>query len=448
MNTHPRRWLAGVLIIAAALLPDAAEAAPAEVKELRVWDAPESTRVVLEFTSAVDYHVFALSSPPRVVLDLKGARRPKDLGYDPTADSPVGAVRLGTPVAGTTRVVLDLRRAQHYEGFFLQPNERYGHRLVVDLYADAPAVRLAEAQPHAPAPSPNPDVVTGMAGKPAQTPASAAPPVAKKPPPRGGRRQAAAPLVIVIDAGHGGEDPGAIGKGGTREKDVVLKIARALAKRVNAEPGMRAVLTRDGDYFLPLRSRVVAAHRADADLFISVHADAAVNRNAHGSGVYALSASGASNEAARLLAAKENAADDIGGLAQADTSDPLLRSVLLDLSQNATIESSLRLAQHMLSHLRGATAVHQSRVQQAGFAVLKSPHVPSVLVETAFISNPTEERKLRDPAFHKLVADTLLEGVRTHVAGDPRLSARLAAARGEAPPLVAGASALTAAARR
>lgn len=452
MHAPRRAWRLALLF--AVLLPGPAASEPTRVSEVRVWDAPESTRVVLELSGAVDYKVFALNNPPRVVMDLAGAQRPTQADYAAGAESPVAAIRYGTPVAGTTRVVLDLRRAQHYEGFLLAPNERYGHRLVVDLYAESPEVRMAQARPPA-APAAQPIVVPpvaaavvpqgagtglnrGVAGEQASpgSAVSALPtPIAEKPVPierpRAARAPLAAPLVIVIDAGHGGEDPGAIGKSGTREKDVVLAIAQALARRVDAEPGMRAVLTRKGDYFLPLRSRVVAAHRADADLFVSIHADAAINRKARGSGVYALSARGASSEAARLLAAKENAADAIGGVAVAETDDPLLRSVLLDLSQNATNESSLRLAQDLLGSVRAVNTVHQSRVQQAGFVVLKSPHVPSVLVETAFISNPDEERKLRDPAFHSRLATALLAGIKAHVRADPRLATQLAHARGE-----------------
>jgi N-acetylmuramoyl-L-alanine amidase len=435
------RRIARVVLAFAGLLPETAAAGGATFEAVRVWDAPESTRVVLELSAPVDYQVFALHGPPRIVLDLAGAQLPTSGGYTPAADSPLAAVRFGTPRAGTTRVVLDLRRTQHYQGFLLPPNEHYGYRLVVDLYAQAPDLRIAGLPdlPAGAAPAPVPARLSAPAVQAAAMtpdagtadPAGAGTPPpraphARRPPPRAG---AAKPLVIVIDAGHGGEDPGAIGKGGTREKDVVLAIARALAAKIDAQPGMRAVLTRKGDYFLPLRSRVAAAHRADADLFISIHADAAVNRRAQGSGVYALSERGASSEAARLLAAKENAADAIGGVPIGLTDDPMLRSVLLDLSQNATIESGLRLAQDLLGAVRGVNTVHQERVQQAGFVVLKSPHVPSVLVETAFISNPQEERKLRDPAFQARLAGALLAGVREHVAGDPRLATRLAQAR-------------------
>lgn len=364
------RLLGLVLLGTACLLATAAQA-QVLVSDLRVWDSPDSTRVVFDLSSPADYRLFELDNPPRVVIDVSAARVPRGLAPQLSDEGRLSAVRIGRRDDGM-RFVLDLAASVQPRSFLLAPNDRYGHRLVVDL--EDPASRLLPAAP---------------------TPVQAR------------------AFTVVIDPGHGGEDPGAIGPRGTREKHVALQIARRLAKRINATPGMRAELTRDGDYFIPLRERIRIAHGHQADLFVSVHADAFTRSSAHGSSVYTLSERGASSEAARLLAQRENAADMVGGV-EVQASDDTLIEVLLDLSQNAAIEGSQRLAQHILTGLGDMTRLHKRTVQQAGFAVLKSPQIPSVLVETAFISNPTEEQRLRDAGHQEKLAGALFRAIQRY----------------------------------
>lgn len=355
-----------------------AHATPVEVRDLRLWAGPDSTRVVLDLSAEVRYEVFTLSGPDRVVIDLQNASLDQERVRLPAGSGLVSQLRVGARDGGTLRIVLDLTARAEPKDFLATPNDVYGHRLVVDL-ASGTTPRPVKA-PHAPT----------------------------------GQRD----LVIAVDAGHGGEDPGAIGKRGTREKDVTLQVARRLAERIDAEPGMRAVLIRTGDYFVPLRERSRRARLNQADMFISIHADAYVSRDVRGSSVYVLSSRGASDEAARWLAAKENSADLIGGVSLDDKND-VLASVLLDLSQNAAISASREAAGHVLSELDTVGRLKKSGVQHAGFVVLKSPDIPSMLVETAFISNMEEEQRLRDPDYQRRLAAAIHKGVRTYYYDNP-----------------------------
>jgi N-acetylmuramoyl-L-alanine amidase len=361
-------------------------ASPVQVRDLRIWASPDSTRVVFDLTQPVRYEVFTLTAPDRVVIDLERTSLEAGRVPVPQGDGVVRAVRTGMQPGGTLRVVLDLSGPADPKSFLTPPNDSYGHRLVIDLASGGRAPRPVVA-PHAPT----------------------------------GQRD----LVIAVDAGHGGEDPGAIGKAGTREKDVALKVARLLADRINAEPGMRAVLTRSGDYFVPFRLRLKRARDAQADLFVSVHADAFINRSARGSSVYVLSSGRASNEAARWLADRENAADLIGGVSLDDKSD-VLASVLLDLSQNAVIDASQKAATNVLSELDRVGDLKKSEVQRASLIVLTSPDIPSMLVETAFISNPQEEQKLRDPVQQVQLASAIHAGLRRYFYDNPPPGTRVA----------------------
>jgi len=363
----------------------AAAAAPVEVNGLRVWASPDSTRVVLDLSRPVRYQMFTLDGPDRVVLDLEGAALDTSHHGLPGPAGLVRAVRTGSQPGGMLRVVLDLTGHVQAKSFLTPPNQAYGDRLVVDLTSNtAPRPIVA---PHAPT----------------------------------GQRD----LVIAVDAGHGGEDPGAIGKYGTREKDVALKIARLLAQRINQEPGMRAVMTRSGDYYVPFRERLRRARVAQADLFISIHADAFVNRSARGSSVYVLSRGRASSEAARWLADRENAADLIGGVSLDDKSD-VLASVLLDLSQNAVIGASQKAAARVLQQLDKVGELKKTEVQHASLIVLTSPDIPSMLVETAYISNPQEEKRLRSHAYQEKLAAAIEDGVHQYFYDFPPPGTRVA----------------------
>jgi N-acetylmuramoyl-L-alanine amidase len=396
-------WLQAAFGVA--LLGSASLASAAAVDSVRVWSGPDSTRVVFELSAPVDHRVFALEGPDRLVIDLPNTSVAAPLGL-PEPKGIVASVRTGARENGELRVVLELTRTAKAKTFLLAPNEQYGHRLVVDLIE-------TEAQ---------------AVVRRAPTPTSAA----------------ARDIVVAIDAGHGGEDPGASGRNGAREKDVVLAIARRLAAEIDAQPGMRAVLVRRGDYFVPHRKRMAIAHGARADFFISIHADAYRDATAKGATVYVLSEEGASDEAASLLAQRENASDLIGGVSLAD-SDQLLARVLLDLSQNAALSASMSAGQRLIKRMSSVTAMRKLQVQQAPFLVLKSPDIPSVLVETAYISNPREEASLRNAQHQAALAKALREGIvdyfaanppegsylATHAPAPPRTAVRHVIARGE-----------------
>jgi N-acetylmuramoyl-L-alanine amidase len=375
----------------------------AEIRDVRVATTESGTRVVLDLSSPVKHKAFLLDAPGRVVLDISKASLKSKL---PAAQGVVTTVRSGKLPNGGLRFVFDVAGPVTFETLTVAPGADAGHRLVLDIAGSASS--------------------PATAGPVAVTPAAPAVPVAIRP--------AHAPLdsgrdiVIAIDAGHGGVDPGASGKRGTREKDVVLAIAKALAARIDSEPGMKAVLTRDGDYFISLRERNTRARRAKADLFVSIHADAIANPDVSGSSVYVLSDRGASSEAARWLAERENAADLKGGI-KLDDKDAVLANVLLDLSQTASISASMVAAENVLKALDRTGEVRKPRVQQAGFVVLKSPDIPSMLVETAFISNREDERKLSLPAHRAKLANAIFAGIEQYFQGNAPDGTRLAAAR-------------------
>jgi len=356
-----------------------------EVRAVRLWAEPESTRIVLDLSGSAQHSLLVLSNPDRIVLDLTGARLASGTRSPPAAGV-VKQVRLGRRPSGDLRIVFDLSRSMHAKSFVAPPNNQYGYRLVIELGGTASADTPVKA-PHA--------------------------------------RPDARDLIIAIDAGHGGEDPGAIGKNGTREKDVVLAIARALAQRVDAEPGMKAYLTRNGDYFVPLRDRMRRARAQQADLFVSIHADSIRDRSIDGSSVYILSQRGATDEAARWLAERENASDLIGGVSLEDKGD-VLASVLLDLSQSASLSASQAAAEHVLHQLNLVGEIRKPMVQQARFVVLKSPDIPSMLVETAYISNPAEEQRLRGLAHQATLAGAIHQGLRAYFYADPPAGTRIA----------------------
>jgi N-acetylmuramoyl-L-alanine amidase len=357
-----------------------------EIRDVRLWAGPDHTRVVVELSGPATHNLFKLHNPERVVIDVADAR----LVAAPSAPAGQGLVRqvrFGTRDDGSLRVVLDINGDVQSKSFAVAPNESYGHRLVIDL---APASEPVPVRiEHAP-------------------------------------QDEARDLVIAVDAGHGGDDPGAIGRGGTREKDVALAIARSLAQRIDREPGMKAVLIRDGDYYVAHRDRLRKARDKRADLFVSIHADSIRDRAVSGSSVYILSPRGASDEAARWLAERENASDLIGGVSL-DDKDNVLASVLLDLSQTASISASMTAAEKVLVELDRVGQVRKPAVQQAGFLVLKSPDIPSMLIETAYISNPGEEKRLKDRRHQDKLANAIHGGIRDYFYDNPPPGSRVAA---------------------
>jgi N-acetylmuramoyl-L-alanine amidase len=392
---NPTKWRQ-VLALATFLVAGVSAAAtshrgPARVDGIAVSATGAATRVVLELSGPVTSTVFTLDHPDRVVIDLNGAFVDAPRLHLPPVEPPVRLIRVAARGRGIVRVVLDLDRRLRPQLVNSEPGTERA-RVIVDLLA----------------PGAVPPTITAPAEVP--TVAYAAP----------------RDLVIAVDAGHGGEDPGATGRDGTREKDVTLAVARALATRINAEPGMRAVLTRTGDYFVPLRERIHRARVAQADLFVSVHADAVADRSVAGSSVYVLSQRGASSEAAKWLADRENAADLVGGVSL-DDKDGVLASVLLDLSQSAAMSASMIAAEKVLDELNEIGELRKARVQQAGFVVLKSPDIPSLLIERAYITNPGEERRLRDPQHQARLADAILTGLRNYFRANPPPGSRFAA---------------------
>jgi N-acetylmuramoyl-L-alanine amidase len=375
-------WLTGQCLAAEAV----------NFESVRLWAAPDNTRVVFDVSGPHTHKLFSLQNPERVVIDVPAGRVGKSLRADAVAGGLVKGVRVARNKPDTLRIVLDLEQRTRPRSFSLKPNGQYGHRLVIDLYQTGKGDTPASATP------------AKFAA--ARTAVARAVPASAR------------ELVIAIDAGHGGDDPGAIGRRGTREKDVVLAIARRLAALVEKEPGMRPVLIREGDYYVGLRQRINKARQHKADLFISIHADGFKDHRAHGSSVYVLSSRGASSEMGRWLEAKENASDLAGGVSL-DDKDDLLAEVLLDLSQSATMEASFEVADNMLAELKHIGKTHKPTVQQAAFVVLKSPDIPSMLVETAFISNPAEENKLRDRHHQQNLANAMLKGIRDYFGTHP-----------------------------
>ncbi|MDH3909642.1 MAG: N-acetylmuramoyl-L-alanine amidase, partial [Gammaproteobacteria bacterium] len=376
-----RFLISGALI----LLCTAAQAATT-VENIRVWSESGKTRVVLDLSRPAAHNIFTLRGPDRLVVDLKSSRLSESLQAMPKGAGSVRSIRSAVRANGQLRVVLDLNEAVRSRSFTAGPNNKFGDRLVIDLQRSG--------SPHT--------VKTASESY-----------------------QPGRDVVVAIDPGHGGHDPGAVGRGKTREKDVALQISRTLAARINSEPGMKAVLVRSGDYYVDHRRRMEIARRNKADLFISVHADAVDDRRAYGASVYALSLKGASDEAARQLAERENASVRIGDVSLEDK-DEVLASVLLDLSQSAALSASLDVGSNVIGELARLGKVHRRKVQQAGFLVLKSPDMPSILVETAFISNPSEEKKLRDKRHQGRLADAILAGVRSYFYANPPPDTRIA----------------------
>lgn len=418
--------------------------AATEIASTRVWPAQDYTRITIESATPLQSQMLLLDSPGRLVLDLENvALTPalQVLSSQIGADDPyVKAVRIGRFKPGMIRLVFDLKTEVKPQIFSLQPVADYGYRLVLDIYPAHPAdpllALLLDRTPLPPA-----EVATAAVTQPALSTieSAAAPPTAPAAPPAATIAAAPAPenatkpestvrpaanhrlIIIAIDAGHGGEDPGAHGRHGTYEKNVTLAIARKLKAMMDEEPGLRAVMTRDGDYFVPLYKRVEKARKVYADLFVSIHADAYIKPNASGSSVFALSEHGASSSAARWLAKKENEADLIGGV-NLDVPDPYLKMTLTDLSFTAQVTDSLKLGKAVLSELGEINNLHRGFVEQAGFAVLKAPDIPSILVETAFISNPDEEKKLKDDAYQRQVAGAIFAGIKRYFAANPPLA--------------------------
>ncbi|MGD9597712.1 MAG: N-acetylmuramoyl-L-alanine amidase [Steroidobacteraceae bacterium] len=390
MRTGPS---AAVVLVAISMFGIARSEA-ARVDGVRASAGPDSVRVVVDLSAPSTYKLFTLDHPRRVVLDLAGTTLGADVRL-PRSEGAILAVRSGVQPGGALRLVIETSSGEEPRVTRLAPSADGGHRIVVDLGDAESGARTGSAR-----------VVTPVHA------------------PKAGTRD----VVIAIDAGHGGKDPGAIGHRGTHEKDVVLDIARSLAAQIDREPGMRAVLIRDGDYYIAHRERIRRARAAKADMFLSIHADALRDRHVAGASVYVLSERGATDEAARWLAERENAADLRGGVSLSDKSD-VLATVLLDLSQSANISASMQAAERVLDSFDGVVPVRKPRVQQAGFLVLKSPDIPSMLIETAYITNAADEKRLRSDAQQRKLAGAIVEGVQAYFTRNPPEGTRFAELR-------------------
>jgi|AntDeeMinimDraft_5_1070356.scaffolds.fasta_scaffold00190_27 N-acetylmuramoyl-L-alanine amidase len=373
MRRFPRFTVGFLLAMMAGMV-----SAASKVEGVRIWPAPDHTRVVFDTGSQVNHNVFSLSSPARLVIDLKDASMKTDFSSVDLSGSPIKRIRSAPRNGDDLRVVLDLKSDIKPRSFLLKPNKQYGHRLVIDL-VDEKGTRVERAS--------SPTVTQNSQGK--------------------------RDIVVVVDAGHGGEDPGAIGPRGTREKDVVLKMSETLARLIEQQPGYTAKLTRTGDYYIGLRNRTILARKYNADLFVSVHADAFRTPQPKGASVFALSQRGATSETARWLARSENRSDLIGGAGNLSLEgrDDMLAGVLLDLSMTASINASLGVGSSILGRLGQVADLHKPGVEQAAFAVLKSPDIPSILVEAGFISNPTEEKNLATEWYRSKLAKAVMEGI-------------------------------------
>lgn len=445
---------AGGTLLLSVIAPTAANAA--QILAVRVWPAEDYTRVTLENDSELKTSHFVLKDPYRLFVDIEGLElnaKLKELVAKIKSNDPyIKQVRVGQNRPNVVRLVFDLKEEVNPQVFTLEPVGNYKHRLVFDLYPAQPVDPLTAmiekgewdkdtaGMPQTPTKAANPtDILAGKDdGKPDYKPETRIDDKPSKTDTLANNRQDKVAdksadksidkpnqltrmITIAIDPGHGGEDPGAIGRGGSREKDVVLAIAKRLKNKIEQHPNMRVMLTRDSDYFVPLNVRVQKARSVQADLFMSVHADAFVNSSARGSSVFVLSEKGASSTAARWLADKENAADLIGGV-NIKSHDRQLASVLLDLSTTAQINDSLKLGKVVLNEISGINRLHKGDVEQAGFAVLKAPDIPSILIETAFISNPEEEAKLTDDAYQDQLADAVMKGVKKYFSKNPPLA--------------------------
>jgi N-acetylmuramoyl-L-alanine amidase len=393
--------------------PSLAWANIARAASARMWPAQEYTRVIVESPAPLAYELRTLKDPHRVVLDLGGVELTSGIAELPSrlppSDPYVAAIRFGRAGSGALRVVFDLKAETQPEVFALGPVAEFGHRVIVDFYPLTPLDPLMVLLEENKRATGTDGTATTRADEPSRPPQLDA---------RGaGRRK----ITVALDPGHGGEDPGAIGRRGTYEKHVALAIAKKLKARIDAEPGMRAMLTRDDDYYVPLAARVQKARRVQADLFVSIHADAFREPTARGSSVFALSEHGATSAAAQWLAQKENAADLIGGV-NLGNRDPVIARTVIDMLQASQINDSLKAGRHVLNGIGTVNSLHKSAVEQAGFAVLKAPDIPSILVETAFISNPDEELKLRSDRHQGRFADSMHEGIRRYFAANPSLT--------------------------
>ncbi|NLT88929.1 MAG: N-acetylmuramoyl-L-alanine amidase [Pseudomonas lactis] len=392
---HRRQLLNLLLVSPLFALPLGAHAT--QIRNARLWRSDDKLRLVFDLSGPVQYKTFSLTSPDRLIIDLSGAGLSGDFSQLALKNSGITSIRSGHFGQSDTRIVLDLVEPMQLNSFVLPPQEGQGHRLVLDLTNATRAPRQLAAEP-----------------------APLVAPVDKAHPKRD--------IIVVVDPGHGGKDPGAIGSKGQREKDVVLSIAQLLAKRLKREKGFDVKLVRNDDFFVPLRKRVDIARQHKADMFISVHADAAPRLTASGASVYALSEGGATSATARFMAQRENGADLLGAttLLNLKNKDPMLAGVILDMSMNATIASSLQLGSSVLGSLQNITSLHQKRVEQAGFAVLKSPDVPSILVETGFISNPRDAQRLVTARHQQAVADGLFEGLKRYFQKNPPMNSYMA----------------------
>ena len=387
----------------------------AQIVAVRVWPAKDYTRVTLENDSKLKATHFTIKDPHRLVVEIEGVdldNKLKSLVAKIQSNDPyIAQVRVGQNRPGVVRLVFDLKEEVQPQVFSLDPVGEYKNRLIFDLYPQTPSDPITELLKKGSAPP----IVTEK--PPADLPDTAK---ASEDDDKDGQKLTRL-VTIALDPGHGGEDPGAVGRGGSLEKNVVLSIARRLKARLEQQANVRVMLTRDGDYFVPLNVRVQKARKVQADLFVSIHADAFVEPTARGSSVFALSEKGASSTAARWLANKENAADLIGGI-NIRSKNQHLASVLLDLSTTAQINDSLKLAKSVLGEIGTINRLHKAQVEQAGFAVLKAPDIPSILVETAFISNPEEEARLSDENYQDQMADALMRGIRKYLIKHPSLT--------------------------
>jgi N-acetylmuramoyl-L-alanine amidase len=401
----------------------------ASIVAVRVWPAADYTRVTIESDTPLAEKHFLAENPQRLVIDIEGLELSPALrelvGRVQSDDPFIAGVRVGQNLPRVVRLVIDLKQAVAPQLFTLGPVAAYQHRMVFDLYPaqerDPLLALIREKEQADRAAQAVQDALGEFIGKLGKPPAG--PATAPSPPPSAAVAQGKVDrlIVVALDPGHGGEDPGAIGPSGLREKDVVLAIALQLRDRINARPGMRAMLTRDADFFVPLHDRVRKARRVQADLFVSIHADAFMTPHARGASVFALSERGASSGAARWLANKENAADLVGGANIKSPHADVVRT-LLDMSTTAQIKDSLKLAGEVLGQIGRVGRLHKPHVEQAGFAVLKAPDIPSILVETAFISNPDEESKLRDPGYQEKLVEALMTGIVRYFARNPPLA--------------------------
>lgn len=414
---------AKLVLVGLSLTISASALAANLVTATRVWPSEDYTRMTFEGSGVFKYQTLSLKKPERLVLDIEDISLNEVLNSLPTqilVDDPyIQQVRIGQYQPNVVRVVIDLKKEVNFNVFSLSPVSEYKHRLVLDILPlKDPVMAMLDRL----------DKNLKIQAKPEDKIAVTENQTQKemdKETPTINQKQDNRIITIAIDAGHGGEDPGAGGASGSREKDITLAIAKKLKAYVDAEPNMRGVLTRDGDYFVSLGGRVVKARKLRADLFISIHADSFTKSSARGSSVFALSERGATSTTARYLAQKENQSDLIGGVSLKDK-DPILAKTLLDLSQAATINDSLKLGKAVLEYVEEVNVLHKKHVEQAGFAVLKSPDIPSILVETAFISNPEEERKLNDDNHQHQLAKSILSGIKKYFAANPALARTIA----------------------